>query len=128
VDAPAFELAPELADAGTTGIIYDKTDGLNFYNEYGMLRALFADRLSRPTSSTPTCCAGTSGRDDRALPFRRPPGPGRRGVRKVLREPNVTWAEHREGLMRRRKPWYYECEPRPDISVIGTRLSELVRR
>src|SRR5713101_5723558 len=36
VDAPAFEFPPELADADITGIIYDETDGLNFYNEYGM--------------------------------------------------------------------------------------------
>ena len=41
MDAPAFEFPPELADA--TGIIYDETDELNFYNEYGMLRDLFAD-------------------------------------------------------------------------------------
>ena len=37
VDVPAFELPPELADSETIGIIYDFTDGLNFYNEYGML-------------------------------------------------------------------------------------------
>ena len=43
VDVPAFQLPPELADADTIGIIYDETDGLNFYNEYGMLRALFAE-------------------------------------------------------------------------------------
>jgi hypothetical protein len=48
--------------------------------------------------------------------------------RKVLRKPNFTWAEHGEALMRRRKPWYYEREPRPGISVIGARLSELIRR
>ena len=48
--------------------------------------------------------------------------------RKVLRKPNFTWAEHGEALMRRRKSWYYEREPRPGISVIGARLSELVRR
>ena len=48
--------------------------------------------------------------------------------RKVLHKPNFTWAEHGEALMRRRKPWYYEREPRPGISMIGARLSELVRR
>jgi hypothetical protein len=48
--------------------------------------------------------------------------------RKVLPKPNFTWAEHGEAVMRRRKPWYCECEPRPGISVIGARLSELVRR
>jgi hypothetical protein len=38
------------------------------------------------------------------------------------------FALHGEALMRRRKPWYYEHEPRPGISVIGARLSELVRQ
>ena len=41
---------------------------------------------------------------------------------------HFTWAEHGEALMRRRKSWHYEREPRPGISVIGARLSELVRR
>jgi hypothetical protein len=48
--------------------------------------------------------------------------------RKVLRKPNFTWAEHGEALMRRRKPWYYDHEPRPGVSVIGSRLSELLGR
>jgi hypothetical protein len=43
----------------------------------------------------------------------------------VLRKPGFTWAEHGEALLRRRKPWYYEREPRPGVSVIGARLSEL---
>jgi hypothetical protein len=41
--------------------------------------------------------------------------------------PEGTWAEHGEALLRRRKPWYYEHAPRPDISVLGARLSELLR-
>lgn len=32
VDVPAFEFPPELADADTIGMIYDETDGLNFWN------------------------------------------------------------------------------------------------
>jgi hypothetical protein len=31
-----------------------------------------------------------------------------------------------EALLRRRKPWYYEHEPRPDRTVTGARLSELI--
>jgi hypothetical protein len=66
------------------------------------------------------------------LPFRRladaHPDTADAVFRKVLRKPNFTWAEHGEALMRRRKPWYYEHEPRPGISVIGARLSELLRR
>ena len=45
--------------------------------------------------------------------------------RKLLRKPGFTWDEHGEELLRRRKPWYYEQEPRPGVSVIGERLSEL---
>jgi hypothetical protein len=46
--------------------------------------------------------------------------------RKVLRKPGFTWADHGEALFRRRKPWYYEHEPRPGVSVIGSRLQELI--
>jgi hypothetical protein len=42
VNVPA-KLPPELADADTVGVIYDFTDGLNFYKEYRMPRDLFAD-------------------------------------------------------------------------------------
>src|SRR5712691_2116062 len=47
--------------------------------------------------------------------------------RKILRKPDFTWAEHGEALLRRRKAWYYEREPRPGVSVIGARLAELAR-
>ena len=43
----------------------------------------------------------------------------------IGREPTE---EEAEALMRRRKPWYYEHEPRPDTTVIGARLSELISR
>jgi len=133
VDAPAFELPPELADAGTIGIIYDETDGLNFYNEYGMLRALFADPVLAAGKQYADMLRGYLRSETIGpLPFRRlaaaHPDTVDAVFRKVLRKPGFTWAEHGEALMRRRKPWYYEHEPRPGISVIGARLSELVRR
>jgi hypothetical protein len=46
--------------------------------------------------------------------------------RTILRQPHFTWAEHGEALLRRRKPWYYEHEPRPSRAVIGARLSEAI--
>ncbi len=45
--------------------------------------------------------------------------------RKILGKPDFTWAEHGKALMRRRKAWYYQREPRPGVSVIGARLAEL---
>jgi hypothetical protein len=45
--------------------------------------------------------------------------------RKILRRRDFTWAEHGGALMRRRKAWYYQHEPRPGVTVIGDRLLEL---
>jgi hypothetical protein len=132
-DIPAFDLPAELADAGTIGIIYDETDGLNFYNEYGMLRDLFADPVLAADKRHSQVLRGYLGADSIGpLPLRRLaaafPQTTDAVFRKILRKPNFTWAEHGEAQLRRRKPWYYEQEPRPGISVIGARLTELVSR
>jgi hypothetical protein len=132
-DIPAFELPAELANADTVGIIYDETDGLNFYNEYGMLRDLFADPALAADRRHSQLLRGYL-RDDSIgpLPLQRLaaafPQTTDTVLRRILREPNFTWAEHGQALLRRRKPWYYEQEPRPGISVIGTRLTELISR
>ncbi|MFF2406078.1 hypothetical protein [Streptomyces sp. NPDC058092] len=128
---PFFELPWELADSDTIGVIYDRVDGLNFYADYGMLRDLFEDpalagrrehqdllrTYLREESITP-------------LPIRRlataHPEAADVVFRKLLRKPGFTWSEHGDALLRRRKPWYYESEPRPGVSVIGDRLSELL--
>ncbi|MFD7897285.1 hypothetical protein [Streptomyces sp. NPDC059743] len=130
LDLPFFELPRELADSDTIGVIYDEVDGLNFYADYGMLRDLFAN----------PACAGHKQYQDllrtylreesiTPLPIRRlaAANPGTADVvfRKLLRKPGFTWSEHGEALLRRRKPWYYENEPRPGVSVIGDRLSQL---
>ncbi|MFE9258487.1 hypothetical protein [Streptomyces sp. NPDC006879] len=130
-DVPSFELPSELAGSDTVGVIYDQVDGLNFYADYGMLRDLFADpalagrrqhqdllrTYLREESITP-------------LPIRRlaaaHPETADGVFRKLLRKPGFTWSEHGEALLRRRKLWYYESDPRPGVSVIGDRLSELL--
>jgi hypothetical protein len=129
-DLPAFEFPAELADADTIGVIYDETDGLNFYPDYGMLRDLFADPALAADGRYSDVLRGYLGSDSIGpLPFRRlavaHPEAADAVLRKVLRKPGFTWAEHGEALLRRRKPWYYEREPRPGVSVIGARLAEL---
>ncbi|MFE5589265.1 hypothetical protein [Streptomyces sp. NPDC056549] len=131
LDLPLFELPSELADSDTIGVIYDQVDGLNFYADYGMLRDLFADpalaglkqhqdllrTYLREESITP-------------LPIRRLAAAHPETVdavfRKLLRKPGFTWSERGDALLRRRKPWYYKSDPRPGVSVIGNRLSELL--
>ncbi|MFF7453589.1 hypothetical protein [Kitasatospora sp. NPDC008115] len=127
---PAFELPPALADSDTIGVIYDEVDGLNFYADYGMLRDLFADPAlagRRPFQDL----LRTYLREESIapLPIRRLAAAHPETVdavfRKLLRKPGFTWTEHGEALLRRRKPGYYAQEPRPGVSVIGERLSEL---
>jgi hypothetical protein len=129
-DLPVFEFPADLADAGTVGVIYDETDGLNFYSEYGMLRELFADPALAADKPYSDALRGYLGSDSiQPLPIRRlaaaHPETADAVFRKVLRKPGFTWADHGEALLRRRKPWYYERGPRPGVSVIGTRLAEL---
>ena len=133
MDAPAFQLPPELADADTIGVIYDETDGLNFYNDYGMLRELFAAPVLPSDKRYADVLRGYLRAETIGpLPFRRlaaaHPQPVDAVFRKILGQPHFTWAEHGQALLRQRKPWYYEHEPRPDIAVIGARLSELMGR
>ena len=123
----------ELADADTIGVIYDEIDGLNFYNEYGMLRDLFTDpALTSDKGHVDALRGYLRAETIGPLPFRRLATAHPQTVdavfQKILREPHFTWAEHGEALLRRRKPWYYEHEPRPDRTVIGARLSELIGR
>jgi len=127
---PAFELPPGLADADSIGIIYDETDGLNFYNEYGMLRELFADPALAADKRYADVLRGYLRSETIGpLPLRRLaaayPDTVDAVYRKILRKRDFTWAEHGEALMRRRKAWYYQHEPRPGVSVIGARLLEL---
>jgi hypothetical protein len=101
---------------GTDRVIYDDTDGLNFYNEYGRLRDLFADPALAADKRYADVLRGYLGAETIGpLPFRRLAAAHPQTVnavfRKVLRQPNFTWAEHGETLLRRRKPWYYEHEP-----------------
>jgi hypothetical protein len=129
-DLPPVEWPAELAEADTIGLIYDEIDGLNFYNDYGMLRELFADPALAGDKQYSDILRGYLDSDSVApLPIRRlaaaHPETADAVFRKILRKPSFTWADHGEALLRRRKAWYYDHEPRPGISVIGSRLQEL---
>lgn len=129
-DVGLFDLHLEEAAADTLGIIFDETDGLCFYLDYGMLRELFADPDRASDKRYADVLREYLNSDTVApLPLHRVAAAYPHAVdtvyRKVLRKPSFTWANHGEALLRRRKPWYYEREPRPSISVIGNRLAEL---
>ncbi|MFI6447247.1 hypothetical protein [Kitasatospora sp. NPDC050543] len=130
IDLPAFELPQALAGSDTVGVIYDEVDGLNFYADYGMLRDLFAEpALAGRRQYQDVLRAYLREESIAPLPIRRlaaaHPVTVDAVFRKLLRKPGFTWGEHGEELLRRRKPWYYAQEPRPGVSVVGERLSEL---
>jgi hypothetical protein len=130
LDVPAFEFPPDLADTDTIGIIFDETDGLNFYPDYGMLRDLFADPALAADKRYADVLRGYLRSETiEPLPLLRLaaayPDTADMVFRKILRQRDFTWAEHGDALMRRRKAWYYQREPRPGVSVIGARLAEL---
>ena len=129
LDVPIFEFPPGL-DADTVGVIFDDVDGLNIYPDYGMLRDLFGDPVLAADKRYAEVLRGYLGSETIApLPLQRlaaaHPDTVDAVFRKILRKREFTWAEHGEALMRRRKAWYYEREPRPGVSVIGDRLLEL---
>ncbi|BBA98649.1 hypothetical protein RVR_4917 [Actinacidiphila reveromycinica] len=131
-ELPLFTLPAELADAETVGVIYDQVDGLNFYADYGSLRDLFANP-DLPGRKHHQDLLRTYLREESItpLPIRRLAAAHPLTVdtvfQKLLRQPGFTWSEHGDALLRRRKPWYDETELRPGVSVIGNRLSELLR-
>jgi hypothetical protein len=116
----------------TVGIIFDEVDGLNFYPDYGMLRDLFADPARASRKEYADLLRAYLREDTIApLPLCRLAAAYPENVdavfRKVLRRRDFVWSEHGDALLRKRKPWYYEREPRPGVSVIGDRLVELAQ-
>ncbi|SOB82801.1 hypothetical protein [Streptomyces sp. 1331.2] len=130
LDFPVFELPRGLAESEMVGAIYDEVDGLYFYPDYGMLRDLFADpALPGRRQHQDLLRVYLREESIAPLPLRRLAAAHPETVdevfRKLLRKPGFTWDEHGEELLLRRKSWYYAREPRPGVSVIGERLSEL---
>ncbi|WP_406190878.1 hypothetical protein OG331_50500 [Streptomyces sp. NBC_01017] len=126
----SFQLPEDLQAADTVGIIYDATEGMNLYRDYGLLDALYANpALTSSRRHTDQLRSYVRDTSISPLPFQRlaeaHPDTVDTVISKVLRKPAFTWTEHGEAWLRRRKAEFYEREPRPGVSVIGNRLTEL---
>ena len=116
----------------TVGIIYDELDGFVVVPEYGMLQAMFAD----PSLAADPVHANVLRaylREDTIppLPLRRMaaayPGNVDAVFRRVLGKRTFTWNQNGPGLLRKRKPGYYEAEPTPGVAVLSDRVMALAR-
>lgn len=116
----------------TVGIIYDERDGFVVVPEYGMLRALFADpALAADREHANVLRAYLREDTIPPLPLLRMaaayPGSVDSVFRRVLGNRNFHWATNGPGLLRKRKPGYYESEPTPGVAVLSDRLLALTR-
>lgn len=125
-------LPEELLDADSVALIYDEVEGLCFYRDFGRLDALFADpTLARDRTNLAQLREYLQ--DDSVSPLairrlvQRHPDGADLVFRGLLRKPSFTWSRDGEKLLRRYKESFYDREPLPSISVVGERLTELLR-
>jgi hypothetical protein len=116
----------------TVGIIYDETDGFVVVPEYGMLRALFADpSLAADRDHANVLRAYLREDTIPPLPLRRVaaahPESADAVFRRVLGNRGFSWRQHGDGLLRKRKPGYFEADPLPSVAVLSDRVMELAR-
>jgi hypothetical protein len=126
------QLPDELMDADTVALVYDEVEGLNFYRDFGRLDALFADpTLARDRTRLAQLreCLhdeSVSPLAIRRLVQRHPDGADL-VFRALLRKPGFSWARDGEKLLERHKKSFFGREPVPGVSVVGERLTELLR-
>ena len=128
----SFVMPDGFFEFDTVGIIYDELDGFVVVPEYGMLRALFADpSLAGDREHANVLRAYLREDTIPPLPLRRMaaafPGHADAVFQKVLGNRNFSWRQHGAGLLRKRKPGYYEAEPLPGVAVLSDRVLELAR-
>jgi hypothetical protein len=135
-DVPAavsMSLPSDLTDSETVALIYDETDGLGFYAEFGLVEEAFAnpDLLRRRRWREQTL---SYLEDDSVEPIvllrLAAQDPDRASVvfRRLLKRPRFDWNRDGEELMRQVKPGYYERPPRPRVSPLCERLAEFAQR
>ena len=116
----------------TVGIIYDELDGFVVVPEYGMLQAMFADpSLAADPQHANVLRAYLREDAIPPLPLRRMAAAFPDNVdavfRRVLGNRTFTWNQNGLGLLKKRKPGYYEAEPTPGVAVLSDRVLALAR-
>jgi hypothetical protein len=127
-----FVMPPGFFEFDTVGIIYDEVDGFVVVPEYGMLLAMFADpSLAADRDHANVLRAYLREDTIPPLPLRRVAAAYPRSVdavfKRVLGNRSFSWRQHGEGLLRKRKPGYFDTEPVPGVAVLSDRVMELAR-
>lgn len=131
--APKVDFDPDMVDSETVGVIYDETEGLNFYTELGLVEAVFADpQLLRQRRYKQHLLDYLDDDTVSPLPFRRlaDRDPAKASVlfQKLLRRPRFDWRRDGESLLRERKAEFFDQPPQPSITPFSDRLAKYVAR
>jgi hypothetical protein len=127
----AVTLPPELVESDTVALIYDETDGIGFYAEFGLVEQAFEnpDLLRRRRWREHTL---EYLHDDSVEPMvlrrlaERDPDKASVVFRRLLKRPKFEWNRDGEDLLREVKPGYYARPPRPRVSPVSERLAAFV--
>ncbi|WP_212995527.1 hypothetical protein [Winogradskya consettensis] len=127
----AVTLSPAMVDSDTVALIYDETDGIGFYAEFGLVAQAFAnpDLLRRRRWREHTL---QYLHDDSVEPMvlrrlaEQDPDKATIVFRRLLKRPKFDWSRDAENLLREIKPDYYTRPPRPHISPVSERLAAFV--
>jgi hypothetical protein len=124
-------LPDELLEADSVALVYDESEGLHYYRDFGRLDALFADpALARDRANLTLLREYLHDESVSPLAIRRlvqrHPESADPVFRALLRKPNFCWSRDGEKLLRREKGPFFDREPTPSISIIGERLTELL--
>ncbi|GAA2487420.1 hypothetical protein Ahu01nite_024840 [Winogradskya humida] len=127
----AVTLPPAMVDSDTVALIYDETDGIGFYAEFGLVAQAFAnpDLLRRRRWREHTL---EYLHDDSVEPMvlrrlaEQDPEKATIVFRRLLKRPKFEWSRDGENLLREVKPDYYTRPPRPHVSPVSERLAAFV--
>ncbi|MFE5144367.1 hypothetical protein ACFRDV_43320 [Streptomyces fagopyri] len=125
-------LPKDYLEADGVGLIYDETEGLNYYLDFGHLDALFANP-DHVRDCTYITLLREYLNDDAVSPLplrrlvQRHPDGADPVFRVLLRKPGFSWQRDGEELLRSRKKGFTDKELAPSYSVVGERLTELLR-
>lgn len=125
-----FALPENLYESKTIGVIYDEEDGISFVIDYAMAQEVFGNpKLLADKMYADLIRGYLRSEDVTPIPLRRLaeayPETADEVFRRVTGKKTFTWPEHGENLLRKRKPWWYERELLPQVTIFGDRLLEL---
>ena len=122
------ELPADLCEANTVGVLYDEVDGLNYFANFGLVQAAFADpELAADREHRRAVLGYLKEPSISPLPLRRlaEPDPARasRVFRQVLRRPGFLWERDGEALLRRYKASWFERPVVPSVVPVQSELA-----